>query len=594
MMMRIFFSLTLVVVLHSSCLTITTQAPQQSTLFYKNSNEQRTRADYTAHSNDGMVATAHRLASQIGRKILQQGGNAVDAAVASSFAISVVRPQSTGIGGGGFMLLHRPGQEPLAFDFRERAPAGATRMMFVDDNGQARNFSYRGAIIPEASVNGHLSVGTPGLIAGLIYAHELYGSLPLRVLIEPSIELARQGFAVYPELEQAIVERANILKHFAGSRQIFLPNDRPLKTGDWLIQKDLAWTLEQIAQFGAAGFYNGEVARKIIAEIKQGKGILSAEDLANYRVKNRTPLEALYRGHRIVAMPPPSSGGVHIIEMLNMLSHYDIKSLGHFTPQSIHILAEVMKRAFADRAHYLGDPDFVQVPTERLVSTEHANAWRRSIKLDQASKADELMRVHPFAMESPSTTHISVVDKAGMAVSTTQTINYAFGSCVTAEGTGVVLNDEMDDFSIQPGLPNVYGLMGTDANAVLAHKTMLSSMSPTLVFDRHGELELVVGSPGGPRIINATLQTIINVLDHEMSLIDAVHSYRIHHQWLPDHISIEAGAITPDLRRELMARGHTLKEIKSIGDVQAIQIIRTHEQPLYIGVSDTRSNGQPL
>lgn len=542
-----------------------------------------------------MVATAHPLASEIGNIILQKGGNAVDAAVAASFAISVLRPQSTGIGGGGFMLVHEPKQkEVLAYDFRERAPKKASRDMYLNNNNQIRDFIYKGKKIPDPSINGHLSVGTPGLIAGLLEVHANHGLLPLKALIEPSINLAKNGFKVYDELAQACEKRQKILSQFEDSRRLFVPNGIPLKEGDWLIQSDLAWTLKKIARFGLKGFYEGPVAKKILAEMAAGRGILSKEDLESYEVKMHFPIESSYRGYRIVSMPPPSSGGVHIIEMLNILSNFDIKSMGHKSPKFNHLLAETMKRAFADRANYLGDPDFVNVPLNKLISPEHAASWARGISLEKATPAEELGNIRDkTGKESPSTTHISVVDKNGMAVSTTQTINYTFGSCVVARGTGIVLNDEMDDFSIKSRSPNVFGLVGNEANAIAARKTMVSSMSPTFVFDANNNLKLVVGSPGGPRIINATLQTIINVIDHKMSLPDAVHSFRIHHQWLPDEMRIEPGAFDDKFLGELKKLGHKLKEMKSIGDVQAIEVINNSGERQFIGVSDTRSNGKP-
>jgi len=571
-----------------SCVSFT---PQK---FYQNASELRARKDYSAKSSHGMVATAHPLASQIGHQILEQGGNAVDAAVAASFAISVLRPQSSGIGGGGFMLVYKPQHDVLAYDFRERAPRKASRDMYLDKHNKIRNFIYNNQIITDPSVNGHLAVGTPGLIAGLLKAHAEHGVLPLKQLIRPAILLAQIGFSVYADLAQACEERKAILTLFEDSRGLFVPHGSPLKIGQWLIQSDLAWTLEQVADLGHQGFYQGPVGDKIIAEIQRGHGILSQEDLNNYQVIMRKPVEALYRGHKIVSMPPPSSGGVHIIEMLNILSHFDMKSMAHGSPKALHILAETMKRAFADRALYLGDPDFVHVPLEKLSSPEHAARWAGEISFRRATPAQEILNTQAtFPIESPSTTHISVVDKSGMAVSTTQTINYAFGSGIVAQGTGVVLNDEMDDFSIKPNTPNVYGLVGKQANAIAANKTMLSSMSPTLVFDQLGNLELVVGSPGGPRIINAVMQAIINILDYGMSLPDAVHSFRIHHQWMPDVISIEPGFLDSKTREDLKNMGHKLKEIKNIGDVQAIQVRRSQGQLNFIGVSDTRSNGKP-
>jgi gamma-glutamyltranspeptidase/glutathione hydrolase len=574
---------------------------KSSSSFFSNPLEKdRPRADYFADSTDGMVASAHPEASKVGKHILLQNGNAVDAAVATSFMISVLRPQSTGIGGGGFLLLGLPhknnnNNKILAYDFRERAPQKASQNMYLDKNNKIKTKKYKNHIIKNPSIDGHLAVGTPGLIAGLLQVHHDHGSLSLASLIEPAIKIAREGFVVYPELAQACEDRKDILSKFEDSKRIFMPNGSCIKAGDLLIQKDLAWTLEQIAHFGHDGFYNGPVSAKITAEIAEGQGVLSQDDLTKYKVKIRTPLESNYRGYKIYAMPPPSSGGVHIIEMLNILSNFDLKSLKPNSSRELHILAETMKRAFSDRASYLGDPDFVRVPLDKLLSPEHGHSWAKDISLKRATPARELGPHENFiSYESPSTTHISVVDKNNMAVSTTQTINYSFGSGVVARGTGIVLNDEMDDFSIKPGTPNVYGLVGNKANAIAAYKTMLSSMSPTLVFDAHNNLKLVVGSPGGPRIINATLQTIINILDHTMTLTDAVHSFRIHNQWLPDITYIEPGSFDKEIIKDLENLGHNLQEMQHIGDVQAIEVVKLNNKNIYIGVSDTRSNGKPF
>jgi gamma-glutamyltranspeptidase/glutathione hydrolase len=560
--------------------------------YYVKPHIKRGRADFCASSTDGMVASAHPEASRIGKEILLKGGNAVDAAVATSFAISVLRPQSSGLGGGGFMLVYKDSKETKAFDFRERAPQKASATMYLDKD-QIKKISYKNKIITNPSVNGHLAVATPGLVAGLIKAHDEYGILPLSLLIEPAIKIAEEGFEVYEELATACKEREDILSIYDDSAKIFLPQGKPLALGEKLRQTDLAWTLRQIASHKAQAFYDGSISEKLIEEIKSGGGIVSKDDLKNYEVKIREPLKARYRGHTIVSMPPPSSGGIHIIEMLNILSHFDLKSMGHDSVQKAHIMAETMKRAFADRALYLGDPDFVDIPMAKILSPKHSLALARTISLTQATPAHELNNSNFEGLESPSTTHISVVDKNGMAVSTTQTINYTFGSGVVARGTGIVLNDEMDDFSIKPNTPNVYGLVGNKANAISAKKTMLSSMSPTLVFDNNNNLELVLGSPGGPRIINATLQTIVNFIDHDMSLADAVHSYRIHHQWLPDIITIEPHSLGRKNIKKLKDLGHNFNTIKNIGDVQAIQVIHKDKNISFIGVSDTRSCGKP-
>ncbi len=540
---------------------------------------------FSAQEVKGVVASAHTLASEAGVAILKQGGNAIDAAVATSLAISVVRPQSTGIGGGGFLLFYdRKAQKTLAYDFRERAPAKATATMYTD--GKWSN-PYQ---VADPAVDGHLSVGTPGLIDGLVHIHRLHGKLPFATLVQPAIRIAEDGFPVYPGLAEALRLRKNVLAKFPGSRAIFFKNNGSdaLQLGDTLVQKDLAWTLRQIASQGRNGFYKGEVAKRILAEIKRGRGILTQGDLDRYRTKQRPPVSGTFAGHKIISMPPPSSGGVHIIQILNMLAGDDLANLGPRSPAYYHLLGEAMRRAFADRALFLGDPDFVKVPTRGLLNPAYAKALRATINPNKASTSAEIGAGRPQAYESPSTTHLSVVDKDGNAVSSTQTINYSFGSCVVAEGTGIVLNDEMDDFSKQPGVANVYGLVGSKANAIAANKTMLSSMTPTIVLDNNDQLRMVLGSPGGPRIITATLQTILNVLAFKMPLTDAVNAGRIHQQWLPDQLQVEKDRIPNAAINGLKKLGHNVVvRDETFGDVQAILV----DGKQVIGVSDNRSEG---
>ena len=552
----------------------------------------RSRDSFSTKAQNGMVATAHPLASQAGLEMLAAGGNAIDAATAASFVISVVRPQSTGIGGGGFMLYYdQKTADTKVYDFRERAPIKASQDMYLDAKTlEPSDYIYKGVRIPKASVNGHLAVGVPGLVAGLVDTHKAHGKLPLAQVIKPAIKIAEEGFEVYPSLASAIRFRQKVLQNFPASREIFLPNNKALEVGDRLIQTDLAKTLKAIAQKGKAGFYDGEVGSLLLEELGDG-GIITKEDFDAYEVKERTPVEGLYRGYKIVSMPPPSSGGVHIIQILNILAADPMPSLDPQSPERLHLLAEAMRRAYADRATYLGDPDFTEVPIKGLTSTDYGKTLRESIQAKTASPSESIAAGNPLPYESASTTHISVVDSEGNAVSTTHTINYSFGSCVVAKGTGVVLNNEMDDFSIKPGEPNSYGLIGGKANAVAAKKTMLSSMSPTLVFDPNKQLKLVLGSPGGSRIITATLQTILNTIDHKMNLPDAVHTYRIHQQWFPDEIRIEKGGMEESTRKELESYGHSINEHSgSIGDVQAIAREGNH----WVGVSDTRSDGVPM
>ncbi len=518
----------------------------------------------------------------------------MDAAIASSFVISVVRPQSTGIGGGGFMLWSDAATgEVEVFDFRERAPLAATETMFVDA-------AARGLVKP--SVDGHLAVATPGLVAGLHEAHRRHGKLAWAALLQPAIDVAENGFPVYAGLADAMKERREILGRYASSRAIYLRDSQPLALGDTLVQADLAWTLRQIAERGAKGFYEGPVRELLLAEMRRGGGLVTAEDLAIYRVRKRAPVEGVYRGRRIVSMPPPSSGGIAILEMLNMLAGDNLPALGRETSRGLNLLAETMRRAFADRARWLGDTDFVFVPVQGLLSPAYAQARRRSIDPARASRSVDVPAGEPDGMplrsrrevppprESPSTTHLSVMDSAGNAVATTQTVNYSFGSCVVAEGTGVVLNDEMDDFSIEPGVPNVFGLVGGASNAVAPLKTMLSSMSPTFVYDSDGKLVLALGSPGGPRIISATLQTILNVVDFGLPLPEAVAAPRIHHQWQPDKLRVEKARFSPTLLAALRAMGHEVDESGPIGDVQAVA--RNAATGVLEAASDPRSEGE--
>ena len=480
-----------------------------------------------------------------------------------------------------------------AYDFRERAPALARQDQFLDAHGQPIAFHYNGASIPDAAVNGHLAVAVPGLVKGLTDIHAQYGKLSLATVLAPAIAAATDGFPVYPALAERLADRAEVLKHFPGSYKVFFKNGRPLHAGELLIQKDLAWTLQQIAQHGADGFYKGAVAERLLAEMQRGGGLVSLADLQQYKMRERQPLIGEYRGFHIVSMPPPSSGGTHIIEIMNILAGIDYAKMGFGTAESLHWLAEAMRRAFADRAAYLGDPDFTKVPLKGLLSLDYATSRRATIKANTATPSTEIKAGNPQAYEHPSTTHLSVIDEAGNSVSSTQTVNYYFGSGVVAEGTGIVLNDEMDDFAKKPeanDAPNVFGLVGSHANAISPGKTPLSSMSPSLVFDSAGKLRLIVGSPGGPRIITATLQTILNVIDHRMNLTDAVHASRIHHQWLPDQLEVETGAFSSDVLHELKKMGHHVVSHGSMGDVEAIAVT---DQGL-TGVSDTRSDGRPM
>lgn len=557
---------------------------------YPVSEPGRDPSEYVHQSPQAMVTTAHPAATFAGLSMLKQGGNAIDAATAISFALSVVRPQSTGIGGGGFMLYYNKGKDQVvAYDFRERAPASATKAMFLDEKGTPKDFIYEGHVLPNASQNGHLAAGVPGLVKGLVETHAKHGKLPLKVVMAPAIKLAKDGFEIYTHLADSISRRAKVLAAFPDSRRIFLkPSGEPRKAGEKLVQDELAGTLTLISELGVRGFYEGVTAQKIVQEMKRGKGLISLNDLKQYTVKERQPVIGTYRGYKIASMPPPSSGGVHIIQMLNMLEPFNFDKLDHNSPEAVHLITEVMRRAFADRANFLGDPDFVKIPIKGLISKAYAKKRMSNFSDQHASSSTKLGAGNPIGYESDSTTHFSVVDQLGNAVSSTQTINGGFGSGVVVQGTGIVLNNEMDDFSIKPGVPNLFGLVGNEANAIAARKTMLSSMSPTLVFDNLGRLDLVVGSPGGPRIINATLQVIINHIDFKLPLDKAVMAYRFHHQWLPDVLFIEADGFSESDLKTLKELGHSVEVRGTVGLVQAIA--RSGRKG-WIGVADSRDNG---
>lgn len=562
-----------------------------SSIYAADSIESATRSPFVSTSRHGMVVAANVQASEAGVAMLRRGGNAADAAVATSFAISVLRPQSTGIGGGGFLLLYLAKEgKTLAIDFRERAPLKATRDMFVRD----------GEAVPSLSRTGPLAVAVPGIVAGLVEVQQRYGSLSLAEVMQPAIRLADEGFPVYPHLARAIAYRAEVLGESNATRAVYYRKDQPLKQDDLFVQKDLANTLRAIAKDGKAAFYTGRVAEAIVAEMQRIGGLLTQDDLDQYRVIDRVPVTGSFQGARIYSMPPPSSGGVLLVQMLNVLSGFPLQKLGFQTPGATHILTETLRRAFRDRARYLGDTDFVSVPVGRLVSPAYAEDVRANIDVSKATPSQGIPQTPTGRIESTSTTHLSVIDKDGNAVATTQTVNLYFGSGVMVPGTGILLNDEMDDFNAQPDHPNAFGLIGnTDANAIAPRKTPLSSMSPTIV-TRDGNVELVIGGPGGSRIISSVLQVLLNVLAYQMSLPDAMFATRIHHQWYPDRLNLEVqtGSESNGLVEKLQAMGHTVKvgewgpgKRSRFGNIQAIHV--DQESGMITGVSDPRGEGQP-
>lgn len=513
-------------------------------------------------AKNGVVSSEQGLASQVGLDVLKRGGNAVDAAVAVGFALAVVLPHAGNIGGGGFMLIHdaKSGKD-IALDFRELAPALAHRDMFLDADGK---------IVPGSSTSTHLAVGVPGTVAGLDLALRKYGTMSLKDLIAPSIKMAERGFEVTPYLAQLLEASQNQLGKWPSSRAVFFNGERPLRAGEKLIQKDLAHSLRLIAEQGSKAFYEGAIAKKIVAEMKNHGGMITSDDMKNYQPVERTAVTGTYRGYQVVSMPPPSSGGVHVIQMLNMLEHFPLAKLGVNSAQTIHDMTEVMKLAYADRAEYLGDPDFVKVPVAGLTSKKYADELVNKIDLNRATPSAQIKPGKPLPYESDQTTHYSVVDKFGNVVATTYTLNLLFGSGIVATGTGITLNNEMDDFSVKAELPNAFGLIGGEANAVAAKKRPLSSMTPTMVL-KDGKPFLVTGSPGGSRIITTTLQVILNIIDHQLNAAEATITPRIHHQWEPDMIRLERG-FNADTLELLKQKGHQFSIGRSIGRTQTIKI----------------------
>ena len=530
---------------------------------------------HPVYAPNGMVATQEEYATRIGLDVLQKGGNAIDAGVAIGFALAVTLPRAGNLGGGGFMIIHSSKTgETVALDFREMAPAKAHRDMYLDEQGNA---------VAERSRFTYQAVGVPGSVAGLALAAEKYGTMPLAVLMAPAIELARDGMPVSVDLSESLKGLKKRFEPWPESMKIFFKDGgTPYEPGETLVQADLARSLQLIADHGPKAFYEGEIAEKIASDMAANEGLITLEDLKNYRPVIREPVRGNYRGYEIVSMPPPSSGGVHVVQILNMLEHFPLKELGHNSASTIHRMAEAMKLAYADRSEYLGDPDYAKVPVKGLTSKDYAAELVKQIDVSRARPASEIKPNNPIPFESNQTTHYSVMDKNGNVVSTTYTINFSYGSGIVAKGTGILLNNEMDDFSAKPGVPNAYGLIGGEANAVEGGKRPLSSMTPTIVM-KDGEVYLVTGSPGGSRIITTVLQIILNVIDHGMNIAEATMAPRIHHQWLPDEIRIEEG-LSPDTIALLQALGHEVALKSAMGSTQSI--MRSPEG-LY-GFSDTR------
>ncbi|WP_255435695.1 gamma-glutamyltransferase [Paracoccus sp. S1E-3] len=529
---------------------------------------------------NGMVSAQEQVAAEVGRDILAQGGNAVDAGVAVAFALAVTLPRAGNLGGGGFMLVHdaKTG-ETHAIDYREMAPAGASRDMFLDAEGNADS---------ELSRYSGAASGVPGTVAGMKMVLDQFGSMNWADVIAPSIRLAEEGITVTPDLADSLEAMKERLTKYPSAAKIFYKEGGALyRPGDTLVQADLAKTLKTIAAEGPDGFYKGPMAEAIARSVTEAGGNMTAEDMAAYKAVAREPVRGTYRGYEVVSMPPPSSGGVHLIQILNTLEGYPIGALGQNSSETLHLMAEAMKLAYADRSEYLGDPDFVDVPIDALMSKEYAADMRDKISASFATPSEQIRPAGLAPYESDQTTHYSIIDKDGNAISNTYTINFSYGSGLVADGTGVLMNNEMDDFSAKPGVPNAYGLIGGDANAVQAGKRPLSSMTPTIV-NKDGEVWLVTGSPGGARIITTVLQVVMNMIDHDMNVAEASAAPRIHHQWLPDQLRIEEG-ISLDTQRALQAKGHVLSLEEVMGSTQSV--MRDPESGFLLGASDPRRAG---
>ncbi|MDI9766506.1 gamma-glutamyltransferase [Pantoea dispersa] len=525
----------------------------------------------------GMVASVDAMATRVGVDILKQGGNAVDAAIAVGFALAVTHPQAGNLGGGGFMLLRTAAGRTTAIDFREMAPARASRDMFLDKQGNADS---------KLSLTSHLASGTPGTVAGFALAAQKYGTLPLSTLLAPAIKLARDGIIVNDALadDLATYGKENLINH-DNSRAIFYKADgQPYQKGDRLVQKNLAHSLQLIARQGPDAFYKGKIADEIAAEMAQHGGLIGKADLAAYRAVERKPVSGSYRGYEVFSMPPPSSGGIHIVQILNILENFDLAKWGFGSADAMQVMAEAEKYAYADRSEYLGDPDFVKVPQQALTSKAYAKTLAQQIDVNKARPSADIKPGKLAPYESNQTTHFSVVDKDGNAVAVTYTLNTYFGSGVVAGNSGILMNNEMDDFSAKPGTPNVYGLVGGEANAIQPAKRPLSSMSPTIVA-KDGKTWLVTGSPGGSRIITTVLQMVVNSIDFGMNVAEATNAPRFHHQWLPDQLRVEKG-FSPDTLRLLEAKGQHVKVLPAMGSTQSIMI---GPDGMRYGASDPRS-----
>jgi len=539
-----------------------------------------TQTGQTVPFQNGVISSTDSYASEAGIEILKKGGNAVDAAIAVQFTLAVTLPRAGNIGGGGFMVLHLNNGIIRTLDFREKAPAKAHRNMYLDLSGN---------YIPEKSREGALSVGVPGTVDGMLSALERYGTLPLEVIMEPAIRLARDGYELNHNHAEALNSKADKLSMFESTKNYFVKSgDEKWEKGDHLVQSDLAMTLRRIARYGRDGFYSGVTANQIIQEMRKTGGLIELRDLREYKSKWREPVIANFKGHTFYMMPPSSSGGIVTKQILQMIENRNLKEYEFNSAEYIHLLSEAMKRSFADRNYYLGDPDYADIPLEKILSADYINARMSDFQKSLATPSKDIAhgKVNP-AHESSQTTHFSVIDKHGNAVAVSTTLNGSFGSYLSVSNAGFLLNNEMDDFSAKPGEPNMFGLTGAEANAIEPGKRMLSSMSPTIVTE-NGKIKLIAGGAGGPRIITATLQNILNVILFGMNPQQAISAPRFHHQWMPDSLTIEEFGISADTKSILRERGHNFKPVNNIGRTH---IIFVDENDFKHGAADPRGYG---
>lgn len=529
---------------------------------------------------NGMVVCAYPDASRAGLTILQKGGNAVDAAVAVQFALAVTLPEAGNIGGGGFMVYRGADGQTNTLDFREKAPSGATTNMYLDSAGN---------VIPDMSLYTHKASGVPGSVDGMVTAHKKYGKLSWAVLLQPAIDLATNGFKITQHLANDLNRNQAMFKKLNPGKT-YLLKDTPWKEGDILTQPDLAKTLELIRDKGRDGFYDGPVADALVAEMKKGDGLISKADLTNYHAVWRNAITGNYKGYKIITMPPPSSGGIALLQLLKSVEKYPIQKWGHNQDSTVQVMVEAERRVYADRSKYLGDPDFYKVPVDSLLNPVYLDARMKSLNWNAATPSTSIQPGAFVGYESDQTTHYSIVDRDGNAVSITTTLNDSFGSKIFVAGTGFLLNNEMDDFSSKPGVPNMFGLIGGKANSIQPGKRMLSSMTPTII-EKDGQLFMVVGTPGGATIMTSVFQTILNVIDFNQDMQQAVTSKRFHSQWLPDNIEIEAGALDTLTRQKLEKKGYKIIDYRPIGRVDAI--LKT-KWGYYDGGADPRGDDTKL